>query len=127
MNEAQKRDFKDVFIELRTARGMTQADAAKALGVSSSTIAMWEVGKRTPTRAKYEHIADYFNVDVAYLHGYTVKPREKMLDEFGIEYAPLSNDAIRRIVRYATALNEAGQAKLSERAKELLDLGFRKE
>ena len=48
---------------------MTQEQAADLLGVGKSTISMWETGKRTPTRAKYEAMADVFNVDMNVLLG----------------------------------------------------------
>ena len=78
--------FSKIFIELRKSKNLTQEDMAKALGVGSSTIGMWETGKRTPTRAKYEEISDYFNVDIDYLYGKTNIKRRVMYDESGNEY-----------------------------------------
>lgn len=62
---------------------MTQEQAADLLGVGKSTISMWETGKRTPTRAKYEAIADVFNVDLDYLYGKTSEKRHVYYDEEG--------------------------------------------
>lgn len=61
--------FKDRLKELRTARGYSQAELAKKLGLSASTISMYEVGSREPDFEKLELIADFFNVDISYLLG----------------------------------------------------------
>lgn len=79
-------EFKDIFLELRKSRNYTQEQAAKLIGCSNSTIAMWESGKRTPTREKYEAIADLFNVDIDYLYGKTPVKRRILFDEFGTKY-----------------------------------------
>lgn len=54
---------------LRDERGLTQERLADDLGVSKSTIGMYETDKREPNIATLEAIADYFNVDMDYLHG----------------------------------------------------------
>lgn len=59
--------FNQVFSELRKSRGMTQEELAKALGVSRSTIGMYEQGKREPDFETEEKIADYFNVTLDFL------------------------------------------------------------
>lgn len=59
--------FNQVFHELRKSRGMTQEELAKALGVSRSTIGMYEQGKREPDFETEEKIADYFNVTLDFL------------------------------------------------------------
>lgn len=84
-------EFKDIFYELRKSRSYTQEQIAKMLHVSNSTVAMWETGKRTPTRHKYEAVADIFNVDIDYLYGKTDIKRKTMYDEFGNEYYPAAS------------------------------------
>ena len=59
--------FNQVFHSLRKSRNMTQEELAKALGVSRSTIGMYEQGKREPDFETEEKIADYFNVTLDYL------------------------------------------------------------
>ena len=54
---------------LREHRGISQAELARELQVSRSTISMYESGARTPTSDMYENLADYFNVDLDYLMG----------------------------------------------------------
>lgn len=61
--------FQTVLKSLRTAKSLTQEDLAKILGVSRSTIGMYENGSREPDYEMLELIADYFNVDIDYLLG----------------------------------------------------------
>lgn len=66
-------NFKNVFKQLRIASGFTQAEIAKKLGVSKSTISMYENGNREPDFETLEKIADLFNVDIDYILGRTDK------------------------------------------------------
>lgn len=66
--------FADNIKRLRLQDGLPQAQLAKALGVSKSTVSMWETGERTPTLETLEFIADYFNVDLNVLWGDDKKP-----------------------------------------------------
>lgn len=66
-------DFKNVFKRLRTSTGLTQAEMAQKLGISKSTISMYENGNREPDFETLEMIADFFNVDIDYLLGRTDK------------------------------------------------------
>ena len=54
---------------LRKKRGLNQREFAQQLGVSNSTVAMYETGRREPDHETTEKIADFFNVDVDYLLG----------------------------------------------------------
>lgn len=47
---------------MRLSRGMTQADLAKAIGQSQSSITMYETGRREPDFETLEALADVFNV-----------------------------------------------------------------
>ena len=58
---------------LRTERSMSQQELADALGISKSSINMYERGERQPNFEVLESIADYFNVDIDYLLGRTNK------------------------------------------------------
>ena len=62
-------DFKNVFKNLRIKTGYTQDGLAEALGLSRSTVSMYETGNREPDFETLEVIADYFNVDMNYLSG----------------------------------------------------------
>ena len=61
--------FPDILKSLRLQLGLNQSDFAKAIGVSRSTIGMYETGRREPDFETLELIADYFNVSLDYLMG----------------------------------------------------------
>lgn len=57
-------------ITLEAARvnaGMSQADAAKAIGVSRATISNWEKGKTSPTGKKQSVISEAYNIPIDYI------------------------------------------------------------
>ena len=54
---------------LRRDRGLTQSELGKALGVSPSTIGMYEQGRREPDKDALLAIANFFNVSTDYLLG----------------------------------------------------------
>ena len=66
-------NFQNILKSLRLSKGITQADLAKALNISRSTIGMYESGTREPGFEILEMIADYFNVDIDFLLGHTNK------------------------------------------------------
>lgn len=59
---------------LREDKDLSQKDLASFLGVSPSTIGMYESDKRTPDSEMLKRIADYFNVSLDYLLGRTNIP-----------------------------------------------------
>ena len=65
--------FCEVLKKLRISRGVTQSELAKVLGVSPSTVGMYENGQREPNFEIEEKIADYFNVTLDYLRGKSEK------------------------------------------------------
>lgn len=54
---------------LRTSKDLSQADFAKQIKLSKSSVNMYERGEREPGLETLERIADYFNVDMDYLLG----------------------------------------------------------
>ena len=61
--------------ELRTQKGLTQAELSKTLQVSASSIGMYEQGRREPDNETLGKIANYFNVTNDYLLGRTDVPQ----------------------------------------------------
>ncbi len=66
-------NFQNIFKRLRISSGLTQVEMAEKLGISRSTIGMYETGAREPDFETLEAIADFFNVDTDYLLGRTEK------------------------------------------------------
>ena len=66
-------DFQNIFKRLRNSCGLTQVEMAEKIGISRSTIGMYETGAREPDFETLEKIADFFNVDIDYLLGRTDK------------------------------------------------------
>ena len=56
--------FKDMLKYYRMREGLSQKALATRLGLSASTISMYEVGEREPDFETEEKIADFFNVDL---------------------------------------------------------------
>ena len=52
---------------LRKGKGLTQQELSKILGLSSSSVSMYERGEREPNFETLEALADFFNVDMNYL------------------------------------------------------------
>lgn len=71
--------------ELRKARGITMKELGDMLGVSESTISLYENGKREPSYELLLKIAEFFNVSVDYLlrgeDKKPVAPKGSELDE----------------------------------------------
>ena len=56
--------LKDVLKSLRKQKGLTQDQLAAEMGLSKSTISMYENGNRKPDYEVLEAFADIFNVDM---------------------------------------------------------------
>ena len=61
--------FDKILKMLRNEKNMSQQELADALGISKSSINMYERGERQPNFETLELIADTFNVDMNYLLG----------------------------------------------------------
>lgn len=96
------KQFKDIFVLLRKELDFNQEEMAKAIGVSKSSIAMWETGQRKPSPELYEQIADYFNVDMDYLYGRSELRKKIHFDNDGNVYIPQKTNR-------ATTINVLGE------------------
>ena len=75
-------EFCNILRELRLSRQLTQDELSSKLGISKSTISMYENGNREPDFETLEAIADFFNVDMNFLLGREVSShRGYYLDE----------------------------------------------
>lgn len=55
---------KKTIADLRNEKGLSQRGLAKAVGLKPSTIAMYELGERTPSLSNAKKIAKFFGVPV---------------------------------------------------------------
>ncbi|MBO5460311.1 MAG: helix-turn-helix transcriptional regulator [Ruminococcus sp.] len=62
-------DFATIFKSLRTNNSLSQSELAAKLGISKSSVSMYEQGKREPDFQLLNRIADFFQVDLDYLLG----------------------------------------------------------
>lgn len=81
--------------QLRADRKMSQEELAAKIGVSRSTVGMYETGKREPDLETCEAIADFFNIDMDYLTGrsnierrHPITPPASPLALIGERYTP---------------------------------------
>jgi len=66
--------FKERLVKLRTDKGLSQYDLAKALGLSRGQLSNYELGTRQPDNATLIKIANFFDVTTDYLLGRTNIP-----------------------------------------------------
>ncbi len=76
-------EFKDIIKKLRIEKNLSQSELASELDISSSSVAMWEIGRRFPSKELYEQIADFFNVDIDYLYGRSLIRQKVHFDNDG--------------------------------------------
>lgn len=62
-------ELKDMLLYYRRRDGYSQRELAEKIGVSPSTIGMYESGDRFPNREAEEALADVFNVSLNNLRG----------------------------------------------------------
>lgn len=88
--------------DIRTRKGLTQAEVASALGVSSVVYSRYETGSRQPSIDMLIQMADIFGVTVDYL-----------LDRQAIEDSTLSDYELHLLVASRNADERARQDALN--------------
>ncbi len=66
--------FPIILKSLRLNRKLTQKQLASALGISKSTVSMYENGNRDPSFEMLKKLADYFDVDSNLITGWEPLP-----------------------------------------------------
>lgn len=62
-------DFGQMLRYLRETKGISQAELAKKIGITSAAVGMYEQGKREPDIEKLKKLANYFDVSLDTLLG----------------------------------------------------------
>ena len=88
--------------KLREGKGLSQAKFAKEIGVSQSTVGLWESGKNKPEFSALLKIADYFNVTTDILTGIETETQKRStrVPVLGTVQAGIPIDAIEEIIDY---------------------------
>ena len=85
---------------LREKKELTQQQLADALGISRSTIGMYEKGNREPDFETLEAIADFFNINMGRLIGDLAPQKGKWIPVLGLVRAGIPMDAVEYIIDY---------------------------
>lgn len=106
---------------LRLEAALSQSELSKMIGVSKSSINMYERGEREPGFETLEIIADYFNVDMDYLLGKSdTKNMYQLLKQMGNTLAVSGFDPqTNELLSYADQLNAKGKERLCRYAEDL--------
>ena len=72
--------FGDVLKKLRKEKGMTQRELANEMRISHSSIGLYEQNRREPEYELLCKFADFFNTDIDYLLGRTLKNKKENAD-----------------------------------------------
>lgn len=86
--------------KLRKQRGLSQNELSKHIGISKSSVNMYERGEREPSFETLEAIADYFNVDMDFLLGRS--PMYRIQENLNLE--KLSVSARQQLIEILEAL-----------------------
>ena len=96
---------------IRRQHHLTMKELGKAVGVSESTISLYETGKHEPDLLTLQRIADYFNVTVDAVLGRDAPPLPPDLDETLINMLiSLSPGQIQRVKDFVSGMiaNDTG-------------------
>ena len=94
--------------KLREAKAISQQKLADNIGVSRSTIAMWETNASEPDNTMLKKLATYFDVTVDYILGREDQPQKKgvKIPVLGKVIAGIPIDAIEEIIDYEEITKE---------------------
>ena len=104
--------FGNILKTIRTQQDIRQSDLAKAIGVSPSTIGMYEQGRRDPDSDTVIKLAEYFNVTTDYLLGNSniknmkSKPKGVKIPVLGRVQAGVPIEAVTDIIDYEEITEE---------------------
>lgn len=71
-----RNNIKNILIECRVKRDLTQTEVGKIVGKSKNAVASWEQGLSLPDIVTLLRLAKYYNVPIDYMFGEGVDPKE---------------------------------------------------
>lgn len=108
-----RNSFPEMLRYLRKTKGYSQEELAKRLGISRSSLANYEQGRREPSFEVEENIADFFNVDINTLRGVSTPDFNVNDQEFLNDYKQLNPHMIEMLKLYTKTLLDL-QKKLED-------------
>ncbi|MCY3031022.1 helix-turn-helix domain-containing protein [Aerococcus sp. Group 1] len=101
--------FSDNLTFYRRKKKLTQADLGKHLNVSPKTIGSWERGRTEPSLKMLEALANYFNISIDTLLGYSGYKKNDLKnilrsEDLTYEGNEISEDNLRMISKLIKAL-----------------------
>lgn len=117
------REFKDILLELRKNRNITQDELSNSLHITKQALSHYERGTRYPKKETLEAIADYFNVDMNFLTG---RSATTTIISTPAAAPSLPPDQASILAKYGK-LSSTGKDDLHKRADELIALGYTEE
>lgn len=108
-------EFNKKLRTLRTNRNMSQSQLATALGISKSSISMYELSERQPDFETLEAIADFFNVDMNCLLGDESNSTHFLASEAAEIAQEISHTAFSKNLRYLRKKNHMSQEDLANK------------
>lgn len=107
--------FPERLKQIRKEKGMTQIDLAKALGVSSGTVAMWETGKRKPSFEMFDRFTEVFDRRIDYILGMSddASPLKVAEGEAVVTGNWIVQEEYEDIMRKFSLLDEFGQKTIA--------------
>lgn len=119
------REFKDIIKGLRAGRQLTQDELAAELGLSRSAISMYERGEREPDFETLEVIADFFNVDMNYLTGWSEDPTNyddpDLIASIPLSYMEVCGWDVERAFKMMKAVDRDAAEEAKEKAPTLTE------
>ncbi len=109
--------FGKILRELRIENNLSQEELSKIIGVSKSTIGMYELDKRMPQKDNVlKKIATYFSVSIDYLLGF--ENINNSVNKSSIKQRVLTFDE-EQLLKCYNKLNTSGREKASEYVADL--------
>ncbi len=112
--------------ELRNSKGLSQQKLADFLGISKSSINMYERGEREPGLEIVENIADFFNVDIDYLFGKSDIPNRALVQSYQVPDTAIQGktDPDQFILYMYKQLDTEDKAEIRGEMKQMLKVGI---